>query len=120
MADSLQALALEPSSVKAQVFLGQAHLELDNLDEAFEHLQLGNVLLALIKWLVLLPLLLDFIIAHKMAREQNLMFGDDIAALIRQAKKRRFLKQEAARAKHETELQQFLNRLLSDHRDRSK
>ena len=44
MADSLQALALEPSSVKAQVFLGQSHLELDNLDEAFEHLQLGNCL----------------------------------------------------------------------------
>jgi STIP1 family protein 1 len=46
------------------------------------------------------------------------MFGDDIAALIRQAKKRRFMKQEAARVKHETELQQFLNRLLSEHRDR--
>lgn len=57
--------------------------------------------------------------AHKMAREQNLTFGDDIAALIRQAKKRRFMKQEAVRAKHETELHQFLNRLLSEHRERS-
>lgn len=42
MADSLQALALEPGSVKAQVFLGQSYLELDNLDEALEHLQQGT------------------------------------------------------------------------------
>ena len=60
MADSLQALALEPSSVKAQVFLGQAHLELDNLDEAFEHLQLGEVFLVSIKWLVLFSTVAQF------------------------------------------------------------
>lgn len=48
--------------------------------------------------------------ANDLAREQKLNFGDDIAAQIRIARKKRWNVQEEKRISQEIELQTYLNR----------
>lgn len=105
--DCRRALELDATLVKAHFFLGQALLEMittvdtstgnnGSLDEAVRHLQR----------------------AHDLAREQKLNYGDDIAAQLRTARKKRFTAAEERRIAQEIELQSYLNRLMREDKER--
>ncbi|XP_022900388.2 E3 ubiquitin-protein ligase CHIP [Onthophagus taurus] len=94
--DCRRALDMDQNLVKGHFFLGQALLETENYDEAVKHLQR----------------------AFDLSKEQKLNYGDDIAALLRMARKKRFTIQEEKRIAQEIELQTYLNKLLVDDRDR--
>ncbi|KAL7636022.1 UNVERIFIED_CONTAM: hypothetical protein RMT77_013840 [Armadillidium vulgare] len=94
--DCRTALELDPMLVKAHFFLGQSLLETDNYDESIKHLQR----------------------AQDLAKEQKVNYGDDIAFLIRVARKKRFNVAEEKRISQEIELQSYLNRLLLEDKDR--
>ncbi|VEN47899.1 unnamed protein product [Callosobruchus maculatus] len=81
---------MDPNLVKGHFFLGQALLETENYDESIKHLQR----------------------AVDLAKEQKLNFGDDIAAQLRSARKKRFSVQEEKRISQEIELHSYLNRLI--------
>ncbi|KAI5652039.1 anaphase-promoting complex, cyclosome, subunit 3 domain-containing protein [Phthorimaea operculella] len=85
--DCRRALDIDTNQVKGHFFLGQALVELECYDEAIKHLHRANDL----------------------AREQKLNFGDDIAAQIRLARKKRWNVQEEKRIAQEIELQTYLN-----------
>lgn len=53
-----------------------------------------------------------YFLAYDLAREQKRNFGDDIACLLRLAKKKRFSIQEEKRIAQEIELQSHLSKLL--------
>ncbi|VEN47897.1 unnamed protein product [Callosobruchus maculatus] len=88
--DCRRALDMDPNLVKGHFFLGQALLETENYDESIKHLQR----------------------AVDLAKEQKLNFGDDIAAQLRSARKKRFSVQEEKRISQEIELHSYLNRLI--------
>ncbi|CAH1954274.1 unnamed protein product [Acanthoscelides obtectus] len=88
--DCRRALDMDPNLVKGHFFLGQALLETENYDESIKHLQR----------------------AVDLAKEQKLNFGDDIAAQLRAARKKRFSVQEEKRITQEIELHSYLNRLI--------
>ncbi|XP_060521879.1 E3 ubiquitin-protein ligase CHIP [Cylas formicarius] len=94
--DCKRALDMDPNLVKGHIFLGQALLELECYDESIKHLQR----------------------AVDLAKEQKLNFGDDIAAQLRSARKKRFSMQEEKRIAQEIELQTYLNGLIEDDRHR--
>lgn len=94
--DCRTALEIDPTLVKAHFFLGQALLEMDNFDESIKHLTR----------------------AHDLAKEQKVNYGDDVACMIRVARKRRFNVAEEKRISQEIELQTYLNRLILEDRDR--
>ncbi|XP_066250564.1 E3 ubiquitin-protein ligase CHIP [Euwallacea similis] len=94
--DCRRALDMDPNLVKGHFFLGQALFELANLDEAIKHLQR----------------------ALDLSKEQKLNFGDDIAAQLRAARKKRFSIQEDKRISQEIELQTYLNKLLREDKER--
>ncbi|XP_066139792.1 E3 ubiquitin-protein ligase CHIP [Euwallacea fornicatus] len=94
--DCRRALDMDPNLVKGHFFLGQALYELTNLDEAIKHLQR----------------------ALDLSKEQKLNFGDDIAAQLRAARKKRFSIQEDKRISQEIELQTYLNKLLTEDKER--
>ncbi|XP_069168172.1 E3 ubiquitin-protein ligase CHIP isoform X3 [Procambarus clarkii] len=94
--DCRTALEIDPTVVKAHFFLGQALLETDNFDESIKHLQR----------------------AQDLAKEQKVNYGDDIACMIRVARKRRFNVAEEKRISQEIELQTYMNRLILEDRDR--
>ncbi|XP_018022800.1 E3 ubiquitin-protein ligase CHIP isoform X2 [Hyalella azteca] len=94
--DCRAALEIDPMQVKAHFFLGQALLESQCYDESIRHFQR----------------------AQDLAKEQKVNYGDDIASLIRVARKRRFAIAEEARVAQEIELQTYLNRLIIEDRDR--
>ncbi|KAF2357537.1 U box domain [Trinorchestia longiramus] len=96
MQDCRAALEIDPMLVKAHFFLGQALLENQSYDESIRHFQR----------------------AQDLAKEQKVNYGDDIASLIRVARKRRFNLAEEARVSQEIELQTYLNRLIIEDRDR--
>ena len=81
--DCRTALELDATLVKAHFFLGQAYLEVDNYEESIKHLQR----------------------AQDLAKEQKVSYGDDIASLIRLARKKRFNVAEEKRISQEIELQ---------------
>lgn len=56
--------------------------------------------------------------ALDLAKEQKLNFGDDIAAQLRAARKKRFSIQEEKRICQEIELQAYLNRLINEDKER--
>ena len=56
--------------------------------------------------------------AHDLAKEQKMNFGDDIASALRQAKKRRWNAIEEKRIQQEIELQLYLNKLITQEKDR--
>ena len=57
-------------------------------------------------------------IAHDLAKEQKLNFGDDIASALRVAKKKKWNTQEEKRILQEVELQTYLNQLMLEDRER--
>lgn len=59
-----------------------------------------------------------YFIALDLAKEQKLNFGDDIAAQLRAARKKRFSIQEEKRISQEIELQTYLNRLICEDKER--
>lgn len=94
--DCKRALDLDFSLVKGHFFQGQALLELDCCEEAIKHLQK----------------------ASDLAKDQKLNFGDDIAYQLRLARKKRWLILEERRILQEIELQQYLNRLIVEDKQR--
>ncbi|CAG9133415.1 unnamed protein product [Plutella xylostella] len=90
--DCRRALDIDNNQVKGHFFLGQALVEQEYYDEAIKHLHR----------------------ASDLAREQKLNFGDDIAAQVRIARKRRWNLQEEKRIAQEIELQSYLNRLINE------
>ncbi|GJQ82268.1 CHIP [Trypoxylus dichotomus] len=94
--DCRRALDMDSNTVKGHFFLGQALLELENYDESVKHLQR----------------------ALDLAKEQKLNFGDDIAAQLRMARKKRFSLMEEKRIAQEIELQTYLNKLITEDKDR--
>ncbi|XP_039269869.2 E3 ubiquitin-protein ligase CHIP-like [Styela clava] len=88
--DCKTALDYDPQSVKGHFFLGHATAELENFDESISELQK----------------------AHTLAKQQKLNFGDDIAAMLRNAKKKRWDKLEKERISQEIELQTYLTNLM--------
>ncbi|ERL89740.1 E3 ubiquitin-protein ligase CHIP [Dendroctonus ponderosae] len=94
--DCRRALDMDPNLVKGHFFLGQALFEVGSLDESIKHLQR----------------------ALDLAKEQKLNFGDDIAAQLRAARKKRFSIQEEKRICQEIELQAYLNRLINEDKER--
>ncbi|CAG9861906.1 unnamed protein product [Phyllotreta striolata] len=93
--DCRRALDMDSNLVKGHFFLGQALLESENYDESIKHLQRANDL----------------------AKEQKLNFGDDIAAQLRAARKKRFSIQEEKRISQEIELHSYLNKLIEKDKD---
>ncbi|KAI4457174.1 e3 ubiquitin-protein ligase chip [Holotrichia oblita] len=94
--DCRRALDMDSNTVKGHFFLGQALLELENYDESVKHLQR----------------------ALDLAKEQKLNFGDDIAGQLRMARKKRFSLMEEKRIAQEIELQTYLNKLITDDKER--
>lgn len=78
-----RALELDPSNLKAFFFAGQCHLALGHYDEAVAKLTT----------------------AHSLALETHKNFGDDIAASIRLAKRKRFEQLDEKRRQEEVEFQ---------------
>ncbi|XP_071488397.1 E3 ubiquitin-protein ligase CHIP-like [Diadema antillarum] len=94
--DCRHALELDPTSIKAHFFLGHTQVEEDRYDEAIN----------------------SFRRAHDLAREQKVNFGDDIASALRAAKKKRWNIMEEKRIQQEIELQEYLNRLMVEDKQR--
>ncbi|XP_012268319.1 E3 ubiquitin-protein ligase CHIP [Athalia rosae] len=94
--DCRRALDMDSCLVKGHFFLGQALLELELFDEAVKHLQR----------------------AVDLAKEQKLNYGDDVTAVLRQARKRRFQLREEQRVAQDIELQSYLNQLMIEDADR--
>lgn len=88
--DCKTALEHDSQSVKGHFFLGHANSELENYDDAISQLQK----------------------AHSLAKQQKLNFGDDIAAMLRNAKKKRWDKLENERISQEVELLSYLHKLI--------
>lgn len=94
--DARRSLELEPNWIKGHFFLGSALLEMENHEDAMRHLQR----------------------ACDLARDQKVNFGDDIASLLRLARKRRWNQFEERRIKQEIELQSYLNNLITKDKER--
>lgn len=56
--------------------------------------------------------------AHDLAKEQKLNFGDEVTGALRLAKKRRWNMIEEKRIQQEIALQSYLNKLVSEERER--
>ena len=52
--------------------------------------------------------------AHDLSKSHRQMFGDEISAFLRYAKKMRFRKIEAKRIQQEIDLQSYLNKLICE------
>jgi len=57
-------------------------------------------------------------LAHDLAKQQKLNYGDDIATVLRLARKRKWENMEQLRVNQEIELQSYLNGLIDNDRDR--
>jgi len=57
--------------------------------------------------------------AHELAKEQRQNFGDDITAVLRLARKRKFVAAEEKRIVEENELHRYLRRLMESDLQRS-
>ncbi|VDK31584.1 unnamed protein product [Taenia asiatica] len=96
LADCRRALELDPSNLKAFFFAGQCHLALGHYDEAVAKLTT----------------------AHSLALETHKNFGDDIAASIRLAKRKRFEQLDEKRRQEEIEFQVYLSKLILEDGER--
>uniref|UniRef100_A0A5K3EI78 E3 ubiquitin-protein ligase CHIP n=1 Tax=Mesocestoides corti TaxID=53468 RepID=A0A5K3EI78_MESCO len=96
LADCRRALELDPNNLKAFFFAGQCHMAQEQYDEAVAKLT----------------------IAHSLALENHKNFGDDIAASIRLAKRKRVEQLDEKRRQEEIELQTYLNKLIVEDGER--
>lgn len=90
ISDCKTALDHDTQSVKGHFFFGDAQMELGNYDEAIVMLKQAQML----------------------AKQQKLNFGDDIEAVLRSAKKKRWDKLENKRISQEIELLSYLENLV--------
>ncbi|KAM7536802.1 hypothetical protein Aperf_G00000085611 [Anoplocephala perfoliata] len=95
-ADCRRALELNPNNLKAFFFAGQCHLALGQYDDAIAKLTT----------------------AHSLALETHKNFGDDIAASIRTAKRKRFEQIDEKRRQEEIEFQSYLSKLIIEDGER--
>jgi STIP1 family protein 1 len=96
--DCRQALELDPGLVKAHFFVGQALLEMKLYDEAIASLMR----------------------AYELAKDQRQNFGDDITAVLRLARKKKFTAAEERCIVEETELHSYLKNLMEAELQRNK
>lgn len=94
--DCQHALDLDSKSVKGHFFLAHGYLENNLFDEAIANYQQ----------------------AFELAKEQKLNFGDDIAAALRAAKKKRWNALEEKRIQQEIDLEVYLTRLVIEDKER--
>jgi len=94
--DCQHALDLDTKSVKGHFFLAHGYLENALYDEAIANYQQ----------------------AFELAKEQKLNFGDDIAAALRSAKKKRWNALEEKRIQQEIELETYLTKLVIEDKER--
>lgn len=94
--DCRKALELDRKSVKAYYYLGRSLLCLQQYEEATKCLTR----------------------AFEMAKSQKMLYGDEITAALRQARKEKFRIEEEKRIQQEIELQTYLNRLIADDKER--
>ncbi|BFZ17495.1 hypothetical protein BsWGS_20534 [Bradybaena similaris] len=94
--DCQRALEIDRSWVKGHFFMGQSYFEQALYDEAIAALKR----------------------AHELAKDQKLNFGDDITSALRIAKKRRWNLIEEKRIQQEIDLQSYLNRLITEEKER--
>uniref|UniRef100_A0A1I8A328 E3 ubiquitin-protein ligase CHIP n=1 Tax=Steinernema glaseri TaxID=37863 RepID=A0A1I8A328_9BILA len=92
MDDCRKAMELDPKNVKANYYYGKACVHSHNYDEAIK----------------VLTRACDLSLAQKLA------YGDEIAALVRHARREKFRIEEEKRCSQEVELQSYLNRLMDD------
>ncbi|KAK0402677.1 hypothetical protein QR680_016470 [Steinernema hermaphroditum] len=92
MDDCRKAMELDPKNVKANYYYGKAQFHAHNYDEAIK----------------ILTRACDLSLAQKLA------YGDEIAALVRHARREKFRIEEEKRCTQEIELQSYLNRLMDD------
>jgi len=94
--DCRKALQLDPLSVKANFYLGQALLEMGHYDESILYLKRSNDL----------------------SKESNENYGDEITRSIRNAKRKRWNSLEEKRIEQEIELQSYVQRLMLEDKNR--
>ncbi|CAF0945129.1 unnamed protein product [Brachionus calyciflorus] len=94
--DCRRAIDLDSHSVKAFFYMGQAMCESNLFDEAIVNLKK----------------------AYDLAKELNENYGDEITRTIRNAKKKRWNFLEEKRISQEIELQNYLNRLMLEDKER--
>uniref|UniRef100_H2ZN14 E3 ubiquitin-protein ligase CHIP n=1 Tax=Ciona savignyi TaxID=51511 RepID=H2ZN14_CIOSA len=94
--DCKAALENDYQSVKGHFFMGQSNIELEKFDDAIVHLTKAN----------------------ELAKQQKQNFGDDICALLRLAKRKKWEMLEKERVQQEIELQTYLNRLMLQDKER--
>lgn len=95
VSDCKTGLENDAQSIKGHFFLGQAYVELEMFDEAIINLSRANDL----------------------AQQQKQNFGDEVASMLRIAKRGRWQKMEKERIKQEIELQTYINNLITKERD---
>lgn len=94
--DCRHALEIESRSVKANFYIGQALLELNNFDDAIMYLKKS----------------------FDLSKELNENYGDEITRSIRNAKRKRWNCLEEKRIQQEILLQSYLNRLIIEDKHR--
>jgi len=94
--DCQHALDLDSKSVKGHFFLAHGYLEHNLFDEAIANYQQAN----------------------ELAKEQKLNYGDDIAAALRSAKKKRWNALEEKRIQQEIDLEVYLSRLVIEDKEK--
>uniref|UniRef100_A0A915ILL7 E3 ubiquitin-protein ligase CHIP n=1 Tax=Romanomermis culicivorax TaxID=13658 RepID=A0A915ILL7_ROMCU len=95
-ADCRKAMELDRKSVKAHYYLGRSLLCLQQFDEAVRTLTR----------------------AFEMAKNQKMLYGDEITGALRQARREKFRVEEEKRIKQEIELQKYLCKLINDDKER--
>lgn len=117
-ADARRALELESNSIKGHFFLGQALLEMDHYEDAIKHIQKGTKEFAssLNQFPHLPSSFCVILTANDLAKEKKLNFGDEIAFLLRLAKKKRWNQIEEKRISEEIKLQVYLTGLIQKDR----
>lgn len=94
--DCRRALDLDPHSVKALFYMGQAMCEQAHFDEALVYLKR----------------------AADLAKELNENYGDEITKCVRLAKRKRWNYLEEKRIRQEIELQSYLSQLMAQDKER--
>jgi len=94
--DCRKALELDRRSVKAYFYLGKALVQLEQYDESIKILSR----------------------AFEIAKNQKMLFGDEISGLLRLARREKFRVEEEKRIQEEIELQTYLKRLIQEDKEK--
>jgi len=94
--DCRKAMELDRRSVKAHFYLGKALVQLEQYDEAIKTLTR----------------------AFEIAKNQKMLFGDEISNVLRVARREKFRCEEEKRIQEEIELQSYLKRLIAEDKEK--